>query len=221
MMSATLVQVAVARCAPHMSRGRQRRGHVVLTANYSPSDELETLGCQLPTQWHRALTRLQAETTPKELGAKNWKDVLRIRGRITATEANRRLAEAASAGPRRTLTGEPLARSAETDTAAIHAETFNNCIVDEIRRRSGRDPRWVDTATREQIEVQLVGIAAGVGPTELKKTADDVLFLLDQDGPEPDDTERHRKRGLTLRSPATRRHGASSRQPRPRSVGDL
>jgi hypothetical protein len=51
-------------------------------------DELETLSCQLPTQWHRALARLRAETTPKELGAKSWKDVLRIRWRITATEAN-------------------------------------------------------------------------------------------------------------------------------------
>ena len=38
-------------------------------------DGLEELSCQLPTQWHRALARLQAETTPKELGAKNWKDV--------------------------------------------------------------------------------------------------------------------------------------------------
>ena len=54
-------------------------------------DELETLSCQLPAQWHRALARLQAETTPKEMGAKSWKDVLRIRWRISATDANRRL----------------------------------------------------------------------------------------------------------------------------------
>ena len=39
-------------------------------------------------------------------------------------------------------------------------------------------------------------LAVGVGPIELKKAADKVLFLLDQDGPEPDDTERARKRGL-------------------------
>ena len=31
-------------------------------------DELETLGCQLPTQNHRLLARLQAETTPKADG---------------------------------------------------------------------------------------------------------------------------------------------------------
>ena len=61
-------------------------------------DELETLSCQLPTQWHRALARLQAETTPKELGAKSWKDVLRIRWRITATDANRRLGRSGRLG---------------------------------------------------------------------------------------------------------------------------
>ena len=37
-----------------------------------------------PAQHDRALTRLQAETTPKELGAKSWKDVLRIRWRISS-----------------------------------------------------------------------------------------------------------------------------------------
>ena len=54
--------------------------------------------CQLPTQSHRALARLQAETTAKELGAKSWKDVLAIRWRITTSEANRRLSEASELG---------------------------------------------------------------------------------------------------------------------------
>src|ERR1044072_9247592 len=31
----------------------------------SVMDELETLDCQLPTQWHRMLSRLQYDTTPK------------------------------------------------------------------------------------------------------------------------------------------------------------
>ncbi|MCH9669374.1 MAG: hypothetical protein K0U76_17185 [Actinomycetia bacterium] len=84
-------------------------------------DGLEVLSCQLPTQSHRALARLQTQTTPQELGAKSWKDV----------------------------------------------------------------PPWVDGATREQIEVDLVRVAVGVGPKELKETAALRLFLLDQDGPPP------------------------------------
>ena len=38
------------------------------------ADELESLTCQLPTQSHRLLARLQAEATPKEMGAKSWKE---------------------------------------------------------------------------------------------------------------------------------------------------
>ena len=71
-------------------------------------DGLEALTCQLPTQSHRALARLQSETTATELGAKSWKDVLAIRWRLTTSEANRRLHEASELGPRRTLTGAPL-----------------------------------------------------------------------------------------------------------------
>ena len=159
-------------------------------------DELETLTCRLPAQWHRALTRLQTETTPTELGAKNWKDVLRIRWRITAAEANRRLAEAAELGPRRALTGQPLAPLLAATAAAQARGSINGEHVDKIRDAMAHLPGFVDTATREQIETDLVHLATGVGPTELKKAADKILFLLDQDGPEPDDTERARKRGL-------------------------
>ena len=64
-------------------------------------DELESLGCQLPGLGHRLLTRLQTETTAREMGAKSWKDVLRIRWRISTSEANRRLTEAAVLAPGR------------------------------------------------------------------------------------------------------------------------
>ena len=37
----------------------------------------------------------------------------------------------------------------------------------------------------------------GVGPKELKDNADRTLFLLDQDGPVPDDAERARRRGVS------------------------
>ena len=159
-------------------------------------DDLETLSCQLPTQWHRALTRLQAETTPKEMGAKSWKDVLRIRWRISTAEAGRRLAEAADLGPRRTLTGESLAPVLAATAAAQARGLLNGEHVDKIRDAVSRIPAFVDAPTREQIEIDLVRLAVGIGPAELKKAADKVLFLLDQDGPEPDDAERARTRGL-------------------------
>src|SRR5688500_9243920 len=66
-------------------------------------DELETLNCQLPTQSHRLLARLQAETTAQAMGAKSWRDVLATRLRISTREAKHRLEQAAALGPRRAL----------------------------------------------------------------------------------------------------------------------
>ena len=193
---ATPVQVAVAALrAAHESLAACDLEMLTHRELLTVLDDLETLTCQLPTQWHRALTRLQAETTPKELGAKNWKDVLRIRWRITATEAHRRLTDAAELGPRRALTGEPLAPVLAATAAARWAGLINGEHVDKIRDAMNHLPGFVDAPTREQIETDLVRLAVSVGPVELKKAADAVLFLLDQDGPEPDDTERARKRG--------------------------
>jgi hypothetical protein len=161
-------------------------------------DELETLSCQLPVQWRRALTRLQTETTPTELGAKSWKDVLRLRWRISATEANRRLAEAAELGPRRALTGQPLAPTLAATATAQGLGLINGEHVKVVREAIRRLPGFVDALTREQFEIDLVRVAVGVGPKELKDTAELRLFLLDQDGPEPDDTERARRRGFSV-----------------------
>jgi hypothetical protein len=159
-------------------------------------DELETLACQLPTQSHRMLARLQTETTAKEMGAKSWRDVLAIRWRISTSEAGRRLDEAAQLGPRRTLTGEPLEPALPCTAVAQAHGLINREHVTVVREAMRRIPPAVDTLTREQIEADLVRTAIGVGPKELKDNADRTLFLLDQDGPEPDDTERARRRGV-------------------------
>src|SRR6185312_16008137 len=98
------------------------------------ADDLETLTCQLPTQRHRILARLQAEATPKEMGAKSWKDVVAMRWRISSGEAHRRLTEAALLGPRRTLTGEPLAPVLACTAAAQAAGTINGEHVEAIRK---------------------------------------------------------------------------------------
>jgi hypothetical protein len=160
-------------------------------------DELEILTRQLPTQSHRMLARLQSETTPKEMGAKSWRDVLTIRWRISTTEANRRLGDAALFGPRRALTGEPLAPVLEATAAAAAHGSINGEHVEVIRKAMAKVPGWVDAATRVQIEVDLVRTALGAGPKELHDCADLRLFLLDQDGPEPDERERARRRGLS------------------------
>ncbi|BBY26008.1 hypothetical protein MSEDJ_01040 [Mycolicibacterium sediminis] len=68
--------------------------------------------------------------------------------------------------------------------------------VTVIRKQFKKVPGWVDGATRDQIEVDWVRHAVGCGPTELENLARRTVFLLDQDGPAPDDTERARRRSL-------------------------
>jgi hypothetical protein len=160
-------------------------------------DELETLTCQLPVQGHRMLVRLQAETTPKAMGAKSWRDVLAIRWRISPSEAGRRLDEAAILGPRQALSGEPLDPVLPCTAIAQSHGVINREHVRILRDAMERIPPAIDATTCAQIEADLVRTALSVGPKELKDNADRTLFLLDQDGPEPDDAERARRRGVT------------------------
>jgi hypothetical protein len=152
----------------------------------------------LPAQSHRLLARLQAEATAKEMGARNWRSVLAIRWRISTSEAGRRLDEAAQLGPRSTLTGEPLEPVLPCTAIAQAHGLINREHVTVVRDAMERIPAAVDAITRGQIEADLARIAIGVGPKELKNNAERTLFLLDQDGPEPDETERERRRGVSM-----------------------
>ncbi len=161
-------------------------------------DELETLTRQLPTQSHRMIARLAAEASPTELGAKSLREVLAYRLRISRAEARRRLTDAQQLGPRTALSGQPL-DPVLAGTAAAQAEgTLGAEHVRIVTAFFDRLPHWVDLPTREQAEATLVRVATGLGPEDLRKAADRLLALIDEDGPEPDDTERARRRYLTI-----------------------
>ena len=163
---------------------------------FAVADELEILDRQLPTQRHRILTQLQAQATPRELGAKSWRDVLMTRWRLSSAEAYRRLADAAVLGPRRTFTGEPLAPVLAATAAAQALGLISREHVEVIGKGMTKLHRLIDPAARQQIEVGWVRDAVGTGPKELADTVARQLFLLDQDGPAPDDVERARRRGI-------------------------
>ena len=74
---------------------------------------------------------------------------------------------------------------------------INGEHVKVVRETMDRVPAAVDAVTRAQIEADLARTAIAVGAKELKDKAERTLFLLDQDGPEPDDAERARRRGVT------------------------
>ena len=158
----------------------------------------ERLSCAATAVDHQILAALQTQTTPKAIGAKNWAEVLRIRLRISSLEAHRRLRHAALLGPRRGLTGEPLEPVYADLAKAQSAGAINTEHIAVIIEFFTNLPTWIDTLTRTQCEQDLVAAARNSTPKQLKEAADHTLFLLDQDGPEPDDTERDRKRGFNL-----------------------
>lgn len=197
-MSNTVVQKIAALRAAHDALAACDFDLLTRAELLAAGDELETLGCRLPVQSQRLLARLQDETTPRELGAKSWREVLTTRWRISSAEAHRRLTAAELLGPRRALTGESLPPVLAATAAAQADGLITGEHVDVIRKAVNRLPGFVDTQTRGRIEVDLVRVAVGVGPRELSDCADRILFLLDQDGPEPDDAERARKRAVSI-----------------------
>ena len=159
-------------------------------------DELEVVWCQLPALRNRLLARLQVETTATQMGAKSWNQVLAVRWRISTAEAGRRLGEAALLGPRQSITGQTLPPVLAATAAAQARGVINTEHVTVIAKAVAKLPGFVDAATREQFETDLVRLATGASPKDVSDAAELALFLLDQDGPEPDDTERARRRGI-------------------------
>ncbi|GAB7071734.1 HNH endonuclease [Mycobacterium hodleri] len=160
--------------------------------------ELETVTWQLPTVGHRVIARLQREASPVKLGVKSLGSVLTQRLRISGKEVRRRLSEAEDLGPRTTLNGQPLDPKLAPTATAQQSGAIGPEHVAEIRSFLGKLPTWVDPEVRELSEKTLVHIGSSTGPEEVKKVAEKLAAAIDQDGPEPDDRDRARKRLLTI-----------------------
>lgn len=164
----------------------------------STDDRIERIARRLPTLERPLLARLTTELSPTALGAKSWKEVLRTRLRISGTDAARRLEEIADLGPRTSMTGQPL-NPLLAQTAAAQADgRINADHVRHIREFFHKLPHSVDAPTRDQCEATLVRGAVGGNPDALREAAGRLAYLIDQDGPMPDDAERARKRGIWI-----------------------
>ncbi|SPX96094.1 Conserved protein of uncharacterised function possible rep13e12 repeat protein [Mycolicibacterium chubuense] len=160
--------------------------------------EVTTVLRSVPALEHRVLARLTAETEPRRLGESSWKTVLTTALRVSDREAKRRLAHAAALGPRQALTGEPMAPRWEATAAAQSQGLLDAEHVAVIATFHDNLPSWVDGDTRASADRQLAGLGAGLCPEELKAAAKRLATMIDQDGPEPTDAERARRRGVTL-----------------------
>ena len=145
---------------------------------------------------HALINHLDAQAGDEELGG-TLRCALADRLRITKTEASRRIADAADLGPRRALTGEPLAPLLSHTAAAQRDGLIGDGHVKEIRRFFAHLPAEVDLGTREAADADLAGKASQYRPDELATYAGRIMDWLHPDG-EFSDEERARKRGIVV-----------------------
>ncbi len=151
-----------------------------------------------PVVEHRLITGLVAETEPCRLGEKSWPAVLTTALRISSAEAKRRLKRAEVLGPRRAMTGEPLAPLWEATAAAQAQGLLGAEHVAVIVKFHKELPSWVDADLRAEADRHLAQAGAGLDPENLAEAAAVLLMMIDPDGAEPSDKERARKRGIVI-----------------------
>ncbi|WP_459971737.1 13E12 repeat family protein, partial [Mycobacterium sp. MUNTM1] len=159
-------------------------------------ETLERVARKLQAPSHQLINQLGEQGDSTELGGKlSW--VLADRLHITRAEAGRRISEAADLGPRRALTGEPLAPVLPATAAAQRDGAIGADHVAVIRRFFHQLPESVDLETSVHAERQLAARAAEFRPDQLAKLARRLMDCLNPDGSYTD-ADRARLRGLVL-----------------------
>jgi len=189
------VEAILAGVAALQSASVEELTHREIVAEMS---RLTTVAWMLPSVEHRLIQRLTAETEPCRLGESSWKKVLTTALRVSGKDATRRLDQAAALGPRRAMTGEPLAPRWEATATAQARGALGAEQVAIIAKFHNQLPGWVDVGTREVADAQLADLAAGWGPEALDKAVAALLMMIDQDGPEPSEKEPARHRSVTM-----------------------
>jgi len=117
---------------------------------------------------------------------------------VDPREARLRESRAYGLGPRRTLTGEPLAPALPALSAALAAGEVSVGQADVILEAVENIPDRAPAGAAEVVERVLVEAAHHETPRRLRRTAHELLERLDTDGREPADEARERRRGFHL-----------------------
>ncbi|VBA54321.1 HNH endonuclease signature motif containing protein [Mycobacterium pseudokansasii] len=161
-------------------------------------ERCEKVRRRLPVAEHQLINNLARQASTEELGGK-LSHAIADWALISRTEASRRIKAAADLGPRRGLTGEPIAPVLAGAVAAQRDGKLGGESIHVIRRFYHQLPGWVDQATRERAEAQLARQGSQFRPEQLAGLADTLADCLNPDGTYRDE-DRARRRGLTLGS---------------------
>ncbi|MCB0930248.1 MAG: HNH endonuclease signature motif containing protein [Mycolicibacterium insubricum] len=160
-------------------------------------ERTETAVRALATLSHRLIGRLQTETTPIELGAKSWVEVLAQRLRCSRGDAHRRIKDTQAFGLRRTLAGQPLPPRLPDAAAAIADGRISAEHAAILRDFTTHLPTHADPQRKDDAEAQLAGIAADYTPEQTRQFAHRLLAVLHPDG-DYTEAERTRRRGIHI-----------------------
>jgi len=158
----------------------------------------EVVARSMPAVDHKIISRLAAEADPKALGGTSLVDVLATKLGISKVEARQRIKQAELLGPRRAMTGEPLAPKLPNTAAAQAGGRIGAEHVRIVEKFFADLPSHIDCHTRELAEADLARIATSLGPTQFRAAADRLALLFNQNGDAPDDAEPARRRYLTI-----------------------
>ncbi|WP_066896628.1 HNH endonuclease signature motif containing protein [Mycolicibacterium houstonense] len=152
----------------------------------------------IPTIEHPAVAALAEQGSAARIGAKSWPEALRIRLRVSGTEARRRYRDALNYAPRTSVSGEslPPRRAAIADARAGGWLTDEH--IDILESFFRKCPSWVDATSQDRFEEKLVAVAAQNSPETLQQSVNEALYLLNKDGPEPGDELCARRRGIVI-----------------------
>jgi hypothetical protein len=165
---------------------------------------------------HRLLAEVGELGVAGEYGRTGAVDLLVNLLRVTPREARARIERAQDLGPRRALTGEPLAPLFPATAAAVGAGANSAQHADVIADCLEHVSRIASAEVTDAAEALLVDAARREQPRQLARTAALLLARLDPDGIQPAEDEMERRRGFSLA-----KHADGSATPRGRWTAEL
>ena len=144
---------------------------------------------------------LPAEPDPADDGCRNTTEFLRLRLRIGAGEARRRLALAEAVLPRTGITGHTQPPERPELAAAVAAGTVGSRSATIITLALDRVGHHADAEVAGRMEHALTRAAVEHDTDFVARVARQWTEAIDQDGSEPTETELRRRQGVFIRQP--------------------
>ncbi len=161
--------------------------------------EVERAARRLPAARHPLVAEIDVRGVAETQQARSTAVLLRDLLRLSMPEAATWVKQAIEQTPRRDLTsGEPRPATLAAVAAAVRDGALSGEQTQIISTTIRRLPAAVTAIQAAQLEAELVGHAQDLDPSQLLQVCQLALRCLDPDGPEPDETRREIKVGLSF-----------------------